>query len=91
MESVVGRATIYKSGDQFIANMILFSIHKDLSKSERLIRKLYPAVGLEVFEQVGQALFKCNITELFLTKYKNDDKTIKALGDTLIKIPQGRH
>lgn len=79
----IGGAMLQRVGDVILADLELYTSAKDVAEASRLIRKLYPAVGLRTKDAFGGIIFRARIIELFLTPYRNDDRLIPLIGDKL--------
>lgn len=83
LEEKVGWANLRRQGNQLLADMTLTSIMDNEVEALKLMRTLYPAVELTVSEAHLNTILKFRLDNLFLTYCRNDDLTIKPLGELI--------
>jgi hypothetical protein len=83
IEHVAGHCRLRRTANGIVADMTLFSTATDTEKSFELVRKLYPAVAYEIWNDEESKKIHLKIIEVFLTPHENQDKSIRPLGARL--------
>jgi hypothetical protein len=86
-EYTAGTATLRRSGNILLADLVLKSVMGDPSKALKLIAKMTPAVAFYINQRVENTILDLEICEVFLTTYNNEDTTILPLGSRVQIMP----
>jgi hypothetical protein len=86
-EYTAGTATLRRSGNVLLADLVLKSVMGDPAKALKLISKMTPAVAFYVDQRVDDTILELEICEVFLTTYENEDPSILPLGNRVKILP----
>jgi hypothetical protein len=88
VEDVVGRAKLYRKGDELLADLELVSSMPDPQEALKLISELIPAICGKVLDSHNRTVLKLEITSVALG-HGNADRHVPKIGNRL-RIAAGK-